>query len=597
MTSVELTAQEKKVLDALRHEVHMIGPLAHLKDMVTRVETGYGEQRVAFVEKQKLKGREFEVVSHTIGEFKEKRAALGTALTAMGLKGKHIAIIGETSFNWILSFYATVCGVGVAVPLDKEMTDEEISHLIEKADCDAVFCSKTYFKAAKAHMDAHPDCVCCVTFNKEVSEDRYFTIDALIEKGKSLIAEGNRDYIDSEVNPEDLCAIIFTSGTTGANKGVMLSHRNFCANVDNVIETIPTEYSSFSLLPINHVFELSCNIMVAFYMNAVIYINDSLKNILPNIQLFQPDAMNAVPLVLEGIYNGIWAKAKEGGKDEILKKLVKVSNKMRKYGIDLRHVLFKTISKSFGNRFPTLICGGAPSRKDYVTGLGDMGFRVYNGYGLTETAPSVTLNMQADKDPTSAGFALPRCEFRINEPDADGVGEIWVKGTNVFSGYYKDEEATAASFEGEWFKTGDYGTATAEGELFVVGRKKTLIILDNGKNVFPEDIEFAVMDNLPYIREACALEAEKEIAGELRKIIAVVIYVEPADFEGMTEEEIKKKVADDVYNDVNRKMISYKKVQDVLVVFNEFEKTTTRKVIRQKVTDAYNAAVKTAAMV
>ncbi len=592
MTANELTATEKKVLDAIRHEVHMIGPLAHLKDMVTRVEEYYGD-REAFVEKKRTKGRDFEIVSHSVSEFKMKRAALGTALHALGLKGKHIALIGETSFNWILSFYATVCGIGVAVPLDKEMTDEEISKLIEKADCSAVFCSKTYFKAAKAHMDTHPDCI-CITFNKEVSEDRFYTIDALIEKGKELLAAGNKEYVDAVVNPEDLCAIIFTSGTTGANKGVMLSHRNFCANVDNVIETIPTEYSSFSLLPINHVFELSCNIMVAFYMNAVIYINDSLKNILPNIQLFQPDAMNAVPLVLEGIYNGIWAKAKEGGKADVLKKIVKVSNKLRKHGIDLRHVLFKTISKSFGNRFPTLICGGAPSRKDYVTGLGDMGFRVYNGYGLTETSPSVTLNLHADEDPTSAGFALPRCEFKIHEPDANGVGEIWVRGTNVFSGYYNDEEATKASFEGEWFKTGDYGTATPEGELFVVGRKKTLIILDNGKNVFPEDIEFAVMDNLSYIREACALEAVKEIAGDERKIIAVTVYVEPVDFENMSEEEIKQKVAEDVYTIVNRKMVSYKKIQDVLVVFKEFEKTTTKKVIRQKVIDAYNASKKTA---
>lgn len=596
MTANELSATEKKLVQALRKEVHMIGPLAHLKDMVLRVEKYYGD-REAIVEKKRIKGREFEVVSHTVSEFKEKRAALGTALTDLGLRGKHIAIIGETSFNWILSFYAIVCGVGVAVPLDKELSDEEIGQLIEKADCSAVFCSKTYYKAAKAYVDSHPDCVCCVVFNKDVSEDRVFSLDALLAKGRELIAQGNKEYIDAVVNPEDLCAIIYTSGTTGANKGVMLSHRNFCANVDNVIETIPQEYSSFSLLPINHVFELSCNIMVGFYMNAVIYINDSLKNILPNIQLYRPDAMNAVPLVLEGIYNGIWAKAKEGGKDEILHKLVKVSNKLRKHGIDLRHVLFKTISKSFGNRFPTLVCGGAASRKDYVTGLGDLGFRVYNGYGLTETSPSVTLNMNADKDPTSAGFVLPRCEVKISEPDADGIGEIWVRGTNVFSGYYKDEEATKASFEGDWFKTGDYGIYTPEGELFVVGRKKTLIILDNGKNVFPEDIEFAVMDNLSYIREACALEAVKNIAGDERKIIAVAVYVEPGDFENMTEEEIKKKVADDIFGNVNRKMVSYKKIQDVFVVFKEFEKTTTRKIIRQKVIDAYNASIKTVANV
>ncbi len=577
--------KEAKLIDAMRKKVHLIGPLADLKDLVLRAEEAYGD-RLAIVDKVK-QGKEKIVVRHTVKEFAEKRAALGAALTDLGLRGKHIAIVGESSFNWILSFFTVVCGVGVAVPIDRELHDEEISRLCSKADVEAIFCTRAYLGAAKQLMEADPRCRYCICMNKESTDGSYFSVDELIKKGQALPEETRAAYRDAQVRGEDPCAIVFTSGTTGANKGVVLTHKNFCANVDNIIETIPTEYSSFSLLPMNHVFELSCNIMTAFYMNAVIYVNDSLKNILENIQLFKPDAMNAVPLVLEGIYNGVWAAAAKRGKEKALRKLVEISNKLRKRGVDLRPILFASIRKNFGDKFPTLVCGGAPSRKEYVTGLGDFGFRVYNGYGLTECSPSVTLNMDAAKDPTSAGFAVPRSEVRIVDPDEDGVGEIWVRGDNVFSEYYKDPEATAASFEDGWFKTGDFGRLTPAGELFVVGRKKTLLILENGKNVFPEDIEFAVMDNTPYIRESCAFQSEKEIAGVRRSVIVIGVYVSKEDFPALSEADLTKKVRDDILVEVNKKLPSYKRVGDVMVSFAEFEKTSTRKVIRQKVIDAY----------
>lgn len=573
---------ERKILDELRHSAHMLGDLRDLRDLITRTEKFFSG-RTAIVEKRKD-----EVITHSVDEFCEKRRALGTALIDMGLKDKNIAILSEGSFNWVLAFMTIACGVGTAVPLDKELSDSELSVLLTKADAEAVFFSRPYISTVELHAENDSNCKYSILMTKMKKEHNFLDIDALIEKGRELLKNGDTRYLDAEIDPDKPCAIVFTSGTTGANKGVLLSHTNFVANVDNIIETIPTEYSSFSLLPMNHVFELSCNIFTALYMNAVIYINDSLKNILQNIQLFEPDAMNAVPLVLEGIYNGIWAAAEKKGKAEALKKLVKISNKLRTKGIDLRHVLFKTISKNFGGKFPTLVCGGAPSRAEYVTGLGDFGFKVYNGYGLTESSPSVALNMAADKNPLSAGFCLPRCEMKIHEPDADGIGEIWIRGKNVTCGYYKDGQATADSFEDGWFKTGDYGIITAEGELFVSGRKKTLIILDNGKNIFPEDVEFSVMDNISYIRECCAFEAVKTIAEKTQTIIAVGVYVEKADFPGMSEAEIVEKVKKDI-TEVNKKMPSYKKVSDFFVVYEEFEKTSTRKIIRAKVSDAYKA--------
>ncbi len=579
--------KDAAVLDALRHAVHNDTPLTDLKDLLLRAEGAYGS-RVCVVEKVK-KGKEKRVVSHTVKEFALKREALGEALLDMGLKGKHIAIIGESCFHWLLTFFTVAAGVGVTVPIDKELTDDEIAKLCSKADCEAVFCTRAYLSAALRFAETDDRCKTIICMNRCPQQEGVLPMEQVLSRGFTLTGAGRHTYRDAVVNGEDPCAIVFTSGTTGANKGVILTHKNFSANVDNIIETIPTEYSSFSLLPMNHVFELSCNIMTAFYMNAVIYVNDSLKNILENIQLFKPDAMNAVPLVLEGIYNGIWAAAAEQGKAEILHKLVAFSNRLREKGVDLRPILFSTIRKKFGDKFPTLVCGGAPSRKEYVTGLGDFGFRVYNGYGLTESSPSVTLNMDAAKDPTSAGFAVPRSEFIIHEPDADGVGEIWIRGDNVFSAYYKDEAATAASFENGWFKTGDYGRATPEGELFVVGRKKTLLILDNGKNVFPEDIEFSVMDATPYIREGCAFQSEKTFAAGRRAVIVMGVYVNRDDFPGKTDEEIEAKVRDDVLGKVNRTLPAYKKVDDLLISFEEFEKTSTRKIIRQRVIDRYEA--------
>ena len=575
-----MTNKEKKELAAKRHIVFNGTPLQNLQEMLNKANDAFGD-RTAVTEK-----KDGQVVSYKLSELKAKVDAVGTALLDMGFKGKHIAIVAENSYDWIVAFFAIANGVGVAVPIDKELSDEDISRLISKADCEAAFCSKTYYKTIKKHFANDENFKYGFCFNRESTNEKFLTIDALAQKGKELIKQGNRDFINAQIDREDMTAIFFTSGTTGSNKGVMLSHKNFVTNIEGVLRVIAPEYTSFSLLPMNHVFELCCNIFSAIYMSATIYINDSLRNILPNIQLFKPDAMNAVPLVLEGIYNGIWAASKEKGLEKQLRKLVDISNALRRHGIDARHILFATIRKNFGDKFPTLVCGGAPSRGDYVSGLGDFGFKVYNGYGLTESSPTVTLNMQADKDPTSAGFCLSTTEYKIVEPDEDGIGEIWIRGDNVTKGYYKDEEATRASFQDGWFKTGDYGREGDNHELFVVGRKKNLIILDNGENVFPEDIEFAMMDKIDYIKDSVAIEKIKSIAGKNQKIIAIVLQLDRADFPDMTDEEITEKAKKDIAT-VNKTLPSYKKVAETIVTFDEFEKNSTRKVIRSKIIEKY----------
>jgi len=573
--------KEKKIIDDLRHTVHMTGELLTLKMLIERMEI-YGE-RVCMVEKKKDN-----VINYTVKRFREDVFALGTALNSMGLMGKHIGILSENSYQWVVTFFATVCGGGVAVPVDKELTDADISGLFSKADVDAIFFSRAYKETAKYHLEHDDRCKAAICTNRKLDDDFLF-FDELIEKGKEIIAGGDDSYIKKEIAQDDLAAIVFTSGTTGANKGVMLTHGNFAQNADGVLETIETQYSSISLLPMNHVYELSCNILTALYMNCPVFINDSLKNFMNNVQFYKPDAMAIVPLVIDTIYNTIWRTAEQTGRAKILKKLLKLSNALRRHGIDLRHVFFKTIAEKFGGKFPTMSCGGAPTRVEYIKCLCDFGFTIYNGYGLTESSPTVTLNLDAGNFPDCAGYAFPKAKFKIHDPDEKGVGEIWISGANVTKGYYKDEEATAASFEDGWFKTGDYGRTDELGRLYVVGRKKNLIILDNGKNVFPEEVESYYMEAVTYLHDVVVFETEQEVGGRMQKIIAGAFYVSPEDVDNKSEDEIKEMLEKDLY-EANKELTAYKRVQDTYITTQEFEINSTRKVIRSKVIERYNAS-------
>lgn len=580
---VELSKKELKELKKLRAQIHRSSAIETIKDIFTRSEA-FGD-RVAVVEKIKKQD-----VVYTVKDFHDRVRQVGTALYELGLGGKHISIVSENSYNWIVVYFAIVCGGGVAVPIDKELPDKDISMLISKGDAEALFHSKAYKSTAKLHLENDERCkyAFCMNPGAEAEGGKFLTVDYLAEMGKELLAKGDRRFIDAEVKKDDLASVVFTSGTTGTNKGVMLTHFNFATNVEGVLEFLGPELSTMSILPMNHVYELSCSVLTAIYMNGIIYVNDSLKNILPNINDFRPTAMAVVPLVLEGIYNGIRAKAQESGRLDIMLKMIKISNKLLKVGIDIRPVVFKQIKENFGGQFPTMSCGGAPARGDHIKFLSELGFTIISGYGMTECSPTITLHKNGRIKPLSAGKAFPRIQFRIDSPDEEGIGEVQVKGDNVTKGYYKDEEATKASFtEDGWFKTGDYGRLDEDGELYITGRKKFLIILPNGENIFPETVESNIMENLPYAVETVAFE-EKIISatGKENTIMSAAIYVNRDFLKGMSDDEIIAKTKADVAES-NKGQPAYRKVQNVYVSFNEFEKNSTRKVIRQKVIDTY----------
>lgn len=584
--TIEFTKKELKELYALRKKIHNMGPLSTLQDLFNRSEA-FGD-RIAVVEKVKK-----QPVAYTVKEFHNKVREVGTALYELGLAGKHIAIVSENSYDWIVAFFAIVCTKSVAVPVDKELPDKDISMLISKGDAEAVFHSRTYKETAELHLKNDDRCqyAFITTPGAKAEGGKHLSINDLADMGRELLKKGDTRFADTKIEKDDLAAIVFTSGTTGTNKGVMLTHYNFSSNCEGVLDFVGTELSTMSILPMNHVYELSCSVLTATYMNGIIYINDSLKNILPNINEFKPHAMAVVPLVLEAIYNGIWSKAEASGKAPIMRKMIKISNKLLKVGIDIRPIVFKQVADNFGGRFPTMSCGGAPARADHIKSLSEIGFNIISGYGMTEASPTVTLQNNGRIKPLSCGYAFPRAKFIIHDPDEDGIGEIWLKGDNVTKGYYKDPEATAASFsEDGWFKTGDYGRLDEDGELYITGRKKFLIILPNGENIFPETVESNIMENLLYAREVVAFEEHKKIGDKDVVVMAAAVYTEKGDHpENMSEEDIIKKVKADVAES-NKGQPSYRKVQNVYVSFTEFPKNSTRKVIRQKVIDTYTKA-------
>ncbi len=562
----EFSAQRKAML--------ALGPLSDLRKMIERIDT-YGTDTVIVEKKDAQK------IHYSAEKLCDDVRSLATALAEMGLEGCNIALLAENSYRWIVAFLAVTCGLGTAVPLDKELTEAELDALLDKSKATALFCSSTFYETGlrnQPHLRA--------VFAMGEHADGFTDWDALLTKGKQLRNHGDRRFENFHISPDDIAAVIFTSGTTGPNKGVLLTQRNLVSNINAIAEHVPVEDSTISVLPMNHIYELNCNILPMLYIHTVIYINDRMRNLMRNFRFFKPAMAVVVPLFLESFYNHIWQGLRKDGSDKKAERAIALSNKLLETGIDIRRNLFRDIHTYFGGELKLLICGGAPANAKYVKGLIDLGFDIYVGYGLTEASPIAAINVQTRNRPDSVGKAFFNTDIHIHAPSEDGEGEVWLRGENISPGYYNDAAATADSFENHWFKTGDIGKMTEGGHLVLTGRKKNLIILDNGKNVHPEEIESILRNRIPYLREIVVMESEKEIFGVLQKIIAAVIYVDASDFEGMTEAEIEEKARADVMA-VNAELPGYKAVSHVMIAQHGFQKTSTQKIMRRKVIEEY----------
>lgn len=547
--------------------------LRDLKELIDYGARSYGPQ-CAF----KDLDTERNIHEYTFFQLKDDVEALGTALLARGLQGKHFAILGESSYSYVVSYFAVVNGVGVIVPLDKEHTTEELVNLVKKCDAEVLLYSNNLYADVMELKNSCGNLTEVINISMYVNSFEDLDFMSLVKEGRQWIEEGDTRFQQMEIDTLALSGIFFTSGTTGANKGVMLCHKNLVTVVHSTYSLLGISGVTISVLPINHTFEFNIHVMGSIYAGATLCFNDSIIRVRENLLKFKPNISLMVPMIVESLYKNIWKEAERAKLDQHLKYGIWVSNVLRKFGIDKREQYFKPVLEAFGGNLRLIGCGGAPLRPEIVKGLDDLGISILNGYGITECAPLISCNSPLRNIPGSVGILAPDVKVRIEGKRQDGNGEIQVMGDNVMLGYYKDEECTRKTFtEDGWFKTGDIGYLDKKGALFITGREKNLIILTNGKNVHPEELEEYLLNNLPYVKEVIVYAPEAY--GQREVLITAHAYLDPEFLQRVGIEKAKSIFKEDVRR-LNQKLASYKRIQDTLVRETEFEKTTTKKIKR-----------------
>jgi long-chain acyl-CoA synthetase len=547
--------------------------LRDFKELLIRSEEKYGLQH-AYRELDSKRN----IHNFTYIQLREDVDALGTRLLSMGLKGKHFALVGDSSYSYVVSYLAVACGVGVIVPLDKELSVFDLHKLICKSDAEVLFYSQSLEKDVLEMKSFCPEVKTYINISMYEKSENDISILDLIDEGKQEINLGNDVFKKMPIDPDALSSILFTSGTTGVNKGVMLSHKNILTVIHSAFSMFNFAKVSFSVLPINHTYEFNLHILGSIYDGITICFNDSIKHVKENLLTFQPGMSLMVPMIVESLYKNIWKEAEKNNLKKHLQYGIWFSNIIRKIGIDRRDLFFKPVHQSLGGNLKTIVCGGAPLRPDIVKGFDNLGISVFNGYGITECAPLISSNCTLKSIPGSVGFVIPDNKVRIADTDADGIGEIQVKGDNVMLGYYKDPVSTRKTFtEDGWFKTGDLGYMDRKGALYITGREKNLIILANGKNVHPEELEEYILENLAYVKEVVVFAPLASDGSEV--MIMAEAYLDQ-DFLVLHGVENAKEILRDDISKLNRRLSSYKRINDVSLREIEFEKTSTRKIKR-----------------
>lgn len=558
-----------------------VRPITDLKHMFETSVELYADN-VAFHVKDKT-GGPYRGIKYK--EAKVDVDALGTALISLGLKDKSVAIIGENRYEWAISYLAVVCGTGVVVPLDKELGSWELEQLIVEADVECVIYANKYestFQTMKKkgitklrHL---------VNMDAEISDEERLSLREIIEAGKVLIENGNREFLDAQIDRDKMSVLLFTSGTTGIAKGVMLSHGNLVEDLiapPTMLQVLPEDIF-FSVLPIHHTYECTDGFLMPLYRGASIAYCEGLKYIVKNLAEIRPTFFLGVPLIVESLYKKIWQNARKSGKEKTLKRLIALNNKTKKIGIDLAPVFFKKITDVFGGRMKIIICGGAAIDPNILQGIRDFGINAVQGYGLTECAPICALNPDRYPKNDSAGYPPPGFDVKIDNPDPEtGIGEICAKGGNVMLGYYKNPEATEAVLKDGWFHTGDLGYLDKDHFVYITGRLKNVIITKNGKNVYPEEIE-NYLGKIPYVEECMVWGKDSEETGEtliFASIRADYEEVKGALGEDYTDEQVAELIWKEIDN-INMELPFFKRIKKIDVRKEEFEKTTGKKIKR-----------------
>ena len=504
-----------------------------------------------------FKNLEGNTQTKTFNEVFYDATGLGQHLYTLGMRGKKVAILSDNSYYWIAAFYAIVTGKITAIPLDLKLPKEDLTDLMVRSGCNAIIYTEDFAPAIEMMKE-----------NPEVVLTEYLKIedfDEIVRMGHNELDGGAENYLDDTVTGDDLGFIVYTSGTTGKSKGVMLSQKNVASNAIATCRAM-TGGQTVAFLPFNHTLSWASALFASPLLSEWGYLCDSLRNLQKDMVEYHPQHITAVPLAVETIYKRIWFTAKKEGKEEKLKTGLKISKFLMKFGIDVRRKLFKEVIDNLGGNLEMIICGGAFLDPKYENGLFDLGIQVINGYGTTECSPIITCNRLSNFKFGSAGYALECNDVMIKDPDDEGVGEVYAKGTNVMQGYYNDPEATAEAFDGDWYKTGDYGYMDEDGFLYLRGRKKNLIVLSNGKNVSPEELEDKLM-SIDYIKEVVVYEENGAITAEF--------FLDTVTFP-----DAESRIKGDV-RALNKTMPAFKQISKIKTRDKEFPKTTTLKIKRK----------------
>jgi len=564
----------------MEKRLHEIVQITDLKDMINKSAKAFAN-KPAFKFKTE-NPNEFRTITYK--EFSEQINALGTALIKMGLKNKKIALISENRYEWGLAYLGVSCGTGIIVPLDKSLPENEIKSLIIRSEVEAIFYSKKYDEIMQNIRNSNDTKIkYFISMETEKSNESVYLEYQLIEEGKKLIEEGNKEYIKATIDNEQMGIMLFTSGTTALSKAVALSHKNICTNLMDIASVIKldTNDTLLSFLPLHHTFECTVGFLYPMYIGASIAFCDGIRHIAQNIKEYKITAMISVPILFENMYKKVMKGIEKQGKAKKVKFAIKISNILLKFNIDIRKKIFKEIHNTLGGKVRLFVNGAAALDSVVEKGFNDLGFKIVQGYGLTETSPVISAGNDKYSKVGTVGKIFPSLEVKIVDKNEQEIGEIAVKGSSVMLGYYNNEEANKKALKDGWFYTGDLGYFDKEGYLVISGRKKNVIVLKNGKNIYPEELE-NLINRLDGVKESFVYGIPDK--DNDTKICCKIVY----DIESMkeiynleTEEQVFRFLKTKI-KEINKTMPTYKYIREIIITQEELIKTTTQKVKRHE---------------
>ena len=556
------------IAEQLKQKYHKCEEVTNFKEMIERSAQIY-KTRTAF----KLKNKDGEIYSKTYEEVKNDIYALGTELIENGLTNKRIAVIGKNSYKWAISYLASSI-VGVVVPIDKELHSDDVINFMNVAECECILGDGKNLKTITENIEK-------LNNKKTIFVDFEKSFEHYLEAGRTLLEKENTKFEEIKINPDEMKILLFTSGTTGNAKGVCLSQRNICSNILSIYGIVKVKRSDlfFSILPLHHTYECTIGFLLPLYSGASICYCDGLRYISKNMLEYHPSVILCVPLLLESMYKKIMKSLKKSLPEKYTKD---GENPIDKLPFILRKIVSRKVKNTLGGRLRVFIVGAAAVNPEIANTFDKLKLNSLQGYGLTECAPLVAGNTDFFKRNDSAGLPIPTVEYKIDNPNQEGVGEIIVKGPNIMLGYYNMPEETEKVLKDGWFHTGDLGKIDENGFLYITGRCKSVIVTKNGKNIYPEEIE-SYLNESPLISESLVIGTHKENDDETY-VNAQIFPNKEAITEYLkgtvpTKEEIKKVISDVIAN-VNSKIPNYKHIKDFAIRDSEFEKTTTQKVKR-----------------